>query len=223
VAAEGGEGLGQGVPGRPVAALDGVVAVHQHLGLDDRDQPGLLGEAGEAGQGLGVGGDAAEAGQALADADHRPPLGEPGPQVAVAGQPVGQAVQALGDLLAREASQAGGAGVDLDAGDDALAVQHLGQGGAVGGGLADGLVVEDDAGDELGRLGGGEQQLAVGAAQVLGRLDVDGGEALGDGAAALVGGQDALAGGDQRRRGRGQLVCGHAVPPLGSGLPTVSG
>ena len=111
-------------------------------------------------------------GDALADADDRPPLGEPGPQVAVGGQPVGQAVEALGDLLAREAGQAGGALVDLDPGDDALAGQDLGQGGAVGGRLAQGLVVEDDAADELGRPLGGEQQLAVGAAVLLGRLDV---------------------------------------------------
>jgi hypothetical protein len=55
VAAQGGEDRGQGVAGDLVAALDRVVAVHQHLGLDDRDQPGLLGEGGEAGQGLGVG------------------------------------------------------------------------------------------------------------------------------------------------------------------------
>ena len=65
VAAQGLEGLGQGVAGDPVAALDRVVAVHQDLGLDDRDQPGLLGQGGEAAQGLGVGLDAGRAGDCL--------------------------------------------------------------------------------------------------------------------------------------------------------------
>jgi hypothetical protein len=216
VAVQGGEDLGQGVAGGPVAALDGVVAVHQDLGLDDRDQPGLLGGGGEAAKGLGVGGDAAEAGDALADGDDGPPLGEPGLKVAELDQAAGQAVEALGDLLALEAGQPGGAGVDLDPGDDPLAGQDLGQRGAVGGALAQRLVIQDDAADVLGRPLGGEQQLAVGAAVVLGRGDLDGVEALLDGAAALVGGQDALARGDQRRRGRGQLVCSHLnLPGLG--------
>jgi hypothetical protein len=223
VTVQGGEDLGQGVAGGHLAALDGVVAVHQHLGLDDRDQPGLLGAGGEAPEGLGVGPDAAGGGDAVPDGDDRPPLGEPGLKVPVGGQPVGQAVQALGDLLAREPGQSLGPGVDLDPGNDALAGQDLGQWGAVGGPLAQGLVIQNDAADELGRPLGGEQQLAVGAAVVLGALDLDGVEALLDGAAALVRGQDALARGDQRRRRRGQLVCRHLQPPRCDWGPTVSG
>jgi hypothetical protein len=194
-----------------------VVAVHQHLGLDDRDQPGRLGAGGEAAQRLGVGPDAAVAGDVLADGDDRPPLGEPGPELAVLGQPPVKAVKALGDLLAREAGQGGGAGVDLDAADDALAGEDLRQRRAVGGPLAQGLVVEDDAADELGRPLGGEQQLAVVPAVLLGGLHLDRGEALLDGAAALVGGQDALAGGDQRPGRRGQLVRHPDTSPLDLG------
>ena len=41
-----------------VAALDGVVAVHEHLGLDDRDEARLLAERGVAREGVGVGVDA---------------------------------------------------------------------------------------------------------------------------------------------------------------------
>jgi hypothetical protein len=128
-----------------------VVAVHQDLGLHDGDQPSVLAGGGEAGQGLGIGGDAAVGGDALADGDDRPPLGEPGPQLAVLDQPVEQAIQALGDLLTGKAGQGGGAGVDLDAGDDALVLEDLGQGGAAGRPLAQGLVVEDDPADELVR------------------------------------------------------------------------
>ncbi len=64
--------------------------------------------------------------------------------------------------------------------------------------LADGLVVEDHAAHRLGSPGGGEQHLPVGAAMLLGRLQLDAVEALLDGAAALVGGQDAFALGDHR-------------------------
>ena len=40
------------------AALDGVVAVHEHLGLDDRDEARLLAERGVASESVGVGVDA---------------------------------------------------------------------------------------------------------------------------------------------------------------------
>src|SRR4029453_8139740 len=169
----------------------------------------------EAAQGLSVGADAAEAWDVGADGDDRPPLGEAGPQRAVGDQAVGQAVQALGDLLAGEPGQGGGAGVDLDPRDDPLAGQDLGQGGAVGGALAQGLVVADDPADELGRPLGGEHPLPEGATGVLGGGGLEGVEALLDGAAALVGGQDALARSDQRRRSHGQLVGGHGGNLLG--------
>jgi hypothetical protein len=35
--------------------LDPVVALHQDLGLDDRDEPRLLRQSGEPGKGMGVG------------------------------------------------------------------------------------------------------------------------------------------------------------------------
>ena len=162
---------GQRRGGHLVAALDRVVAVHQHLGLDDRDEPGLLRQRGEAGERLGVGVDAALGRDPVADGDDRPPLGEARAEVAVLGQAVAQAVQALGDLLAVEPGQRLGALVDLDPRDDPLGAEHLGERGAVGRPLADGLVEQDHAADELAQPVGGEQQLAVGAAVLLGRLD----------------------------------------------------
>ncbi len=64
---------------------------------------------------------------ALADRDDGAPLREPRAELAVLRQPLAQAVEALGDLLARRAGQILGAGVDLDAGDDALAGEDLGE------------------------------------------------------------------------------------------------
>ena len=51
------------------AAFERMAAVHQHLGLDDGHQPGLLRQRGEAGERLGVGVDATPAGDAVADGD----------------------------------------------------------------------------------------------------------------------------------------------------------
>jgi hypothetical protein len=65
---------------------------------------------------------------------------------------------------------------------------------------ADRLVVEDHAADELLDPRSGEEELAVRAAGVLGRLDVDRVEALLDRAAALVRREDPFALGDERSR-----------------------
>ena len=63
--------------------------------------------------------------------------------------------------------------------------------------LADRLVVEDHTADELLHVLRGEEELAVGTAVVLVRLDADRVEALLDRAGALVGGEDPLALGDE--------------------------
>ena len=52
--------------GDVVAALDRVRAVLEHLGLDDRDESGLLAQRCVAGQRVGVGPDAVVAGQLVA-------------------------------------------------------------------------------------------------------------------------------------------------------------
>ena len=95
-------------------ALDRVVAVHQHLGLDDRDEAGLLRQRAVAGERVRVRPQAVLAGDAGADRDHRAPLREPCAELVVLGQPVAQAVQPLRDLLARRVGQVLRAHVDLD-------------------------------------------------------------------------------------------------------------
>ena len=201
----------QGGLGHLGAAFDRMLAVHQHLGLDDRHQPGLLRQRGETGERLGVGMDAGGAGEVRADGNHRAPLGEAGAELVVLGQPVAEAVETLGHHLAGGAGEGLGALVDLDAGDDALAAQRLDERAAVGGALAERLVEQDDARDELARAGGGEQDLAVRAAVLLGRFDVDRREALLDRRRRLVGREDPLAGGDQGLGGGFEGVCGHGA------------
>ena len=151
------------------AALQGVLAVHEHFRLDDRDQSGFLAQRGIARQRLRVGLDAAPAGNAVAHGDDRAPLGEAGAHLRSTPQAVAQAVQAFGDLLAGMAGQVLGAGVDLDAGDDArLRSSDLDEGSAVSVSLADRLVVQDRAADALAETGRGHDQFPIGAPRLLG-------------------------------------------------------
>ena len=79
----------------------------------------------------------------------------------------------------------------------------------VGGALADRLVEEDDAADVLLGARRREEQVAVGAPVLLGRLDADRVEALLDRAVALVGGEDPLPLGDERARRSRAVRCWH--------------
>jgi hypothetical protein len=84
--------------------------------------------------------------------------------------------------------------VHLDARHRAQALEEPGERLARRALLTQGLLVEDHARDELAHARRGEEQVAVGAAVLLGVLHLDGGEALGDRARALVGGEDPAAG-----------------------------
>ena len=195
--------------GDVVAALDRVVGVHEHLGLDDRDDAGLLAERGVAGERMRVRADARDRRDAVSDRDDRAPLREARAEAAVLLEPCAQAVEPLRDLLAREAREVVSARVDLDARDDALRGQQLGKRRAVVGGLTDRLVVEDHPADRVLHLRRGEEELAVEPPVLLGRLDADRVEALLDRARGLVGGEDAPMVGDDRPRGVVQLVRSH--------------
>ena len=195
--------------GRLRALLDRVRPVLEHLRLDDRDDPGLLAERRVARERVGIRPDAVLAGEALGDRVRRAPFGEPGAQLPVLVQPVAQAVEALGDRLALGEGERLRALVDLDTGDDALALQERRERRAVRGALADRLVEEDHPADVVLRAGRGEEQVAVCAPALLGRLDIDRVEALLDRAVALVGGENSLPRSDQRPGDRLELVLGH--------------
>ena len=110
----------QGARRHLVAALDAVVRVHEHLGLDDRDDPGLLRERGVACERVGVHMEAGVGRDAVADRDHRAPLAESGAQGVVLREAGPQAVEALGHLLARVTGEVLRTEVDLDARHDPL-------------------------------------------------------------------------------------------------------
>ncbi len=109
-------------------------------------------------------------------------------------QALAQAIQALGDGLARKAGQRLGSLIHLDARNRAGGGDQVDQRRAVGGVLPDGLVIEDHTGHIAGHgLGGPEQHFAIVAAGLLGGLNANGVEPLLDGARGFVGRQYALA------------------------------
>src|SRR5581483_9287178 len=136
----------------------------------------------------------------------RPPLREPGAELAVLVQPLAQTVESLRDLLPGGVRQLLRALVDLDPRDDPLLREQLRERRPVRRALPDRLVVEDDAADVVAGAFGREEHVAVGAPTLLGRLDPDRVEPLLDRAVALVGGEDALPRRDERARGLFQAV-----------------
>ena len=79
--------------------------------------------------------------------------------------------------------------------------------------LADRLVVEDHAGDVVAEPRRREEELAVCAARLLGRLDADRVESLLDRARRLVGGEDSVLGRDESPGGELELIGLHRRPP----------
>src|SRR6266436_5569898 len=153
--------------------------------------------------------DGERGGNALGNIDDCAPFGEARAEPAVVAEPLAQAVESLGDGLAVETRERLRTQVHLDTGDDALLHQVLRKRRTLPGLLADGLVVQDDAADRLGGAWRREQHLAIGAAMLLGRLQLDAIEALLDGAAALVRGQNTLASGDHCAGNAHQLTRVH--------------
>ena len=153
--------------------------VHEHLGLDDRDDPCLLAERGVARERVRVRAQVAAS------------VGMPSPIVITARHFAKRAPSPrYSSRRARSPSSPSvtfspgkpgvvvRARVDLDPRDDALRGQHLGERRPVVGRLADRLVVEDHAADGVLHPGRREQELPVEASVLLRRLDADRVEAL---------------------------------------------
>ena len=110
--------------------------------------------------------------------DDRPPLRETGAHIAVFSETIPETVEPLSDRLSGRARKGLRAGVDLDAGKDALAFKNLGERRAAGTLLADRFVIHDGAADEFGGARRGKEHFPVGAPALLGRLDSERVESL---------------------------------------------
>jgi hypothetical protein len=132
------------------------------------------------------------------------PLGEPSAGSVVLLAPLVEVVQALSAGLAGSARDLNGTLVDLDTGDDTLLLHDLDEGGAIVALVEESLLIADGAGDPLAEAGGGEEQLTVVAAVLLGVLNADRVESLGNRVGGLVSGEDTLArGGNGSLKGKG--------------------
>jgi hypothetical protein len=123
-----------------------MIAVHEHFRFDDGNQSGFLAQRGVARQRVRVGLDATLAGNAIADGNHRAPLGKTRAHLKVFLEAVAQSVQTFGDFFAGMSGQVLGSGIHFDAGNDARVSEDFEKRRAVFLLLADGLVVENQQG-----------------------------------------------------------------------------
>ena len=105
--------------GRPATARQSVIALRQHLRLDDRNETGPLTKGGVTGKRVRIGVDAGASWESFAQADYRPPLGEPRAHFEIIPKAFPQSVEPLGDLFASVSDEILGTRIDLDAGKDA--------------------------------------------------------------------------------------------------------
>mmetsp|Transcript_43461 Transcript_43461/g.136283 ORF Transcript_43461/g.136283 Transcript_43461/m.136283 type:complete len:427 (+) Transcript_43461:265-1545(+) len=194
---------GEDLLGNDRGGLDAVLAVHEHLRLDDGHEAVRLADGGVAREGVRVlvDGELARGGAGrVLDVEHRAPLGEAGASGVVLGAALAEVGDALGHGLAVGAEERLHALVHLDARDDASSVEQVHERRAVVSVLVEGLLEHDGAGDVLAEALGLVEELAVLAAVFLIVLHGDRGEALADRAGGLVRSKDALArGGDVPR------------------------
>src|SRR5208337_4676503 len=149
------------------APLQAMLAVHEQFRLDDGDQSTFLARRGITSQSLRVGLDAASAGNAIAQGNHRAPLGKTGTHLKVLLEADTQSVQTFGYSLSGMTCQVLGTDVNFDAGNDSRIDEDFDKGSAIVLLLADRLVVEDRATDAFAEAGRGHNQLPIGAPSLL--------------------------------------------------------
>jgi hypothetical protein len=138
--------------------------------------------------------------QSIYDTDQGPPLRETGTPVAVLLEAISKTVKTFGDNLIGRASEGLCAGVDLDAGKDALDRQSLRERCATGALLTDCFVVHDSAADELSGARAGKEHFPGGAPALLGRPDPECIEPFRQGGDGFVRRENPLAPANERQR-----------------------
>ena len=146
----------QGPLGDLLATLNSVIAIHQHLRLDDGHQTRFLTNRRVARQRVCIGGDAGGTGDVRANVDHRAPLGKFCAELHIVRATLGQIIEALGHRFAGAERQRLGACIDLDARQHAILVQQINERGAIGGFLAQRFIVQNHTADVITNTFGGE-------------------------------------------------------------------
>src|SRR5690606_10613076 len=130
-----------------LAALDGVFAVQQYLGLDDGHHIRFLAQSRIARKRMRIGLDRELCWSSWANGDDRAPFRKPRTKLIVLRESSAQSVEPLGDRLSWKASERFCSGIDLDAGQDADSRQIDRERLAVLGLLPQRLVIQDDTAD----------------------------------------------------------------------------
>ena len=141
--------------------------IHEHLRLHDRHYVTFLTKRRIARQRLRVCVNACGCGNFLADRDDGAPFGKARAQLPIFRQPVAQAVQALGDFLAREICHRFGALIDLDSRNDPLLLQRFDERATVASLLPNRFVKQDHAADKFVCTLGGKQNFPIRAPVLL--------------------------------------------------------
>src|SRR5262249_20538850 len=150
-----------------LAALDRVRSVHQHFRLDDRHQLLLLTQGSVPRQRMHICTHASGTRSRIRDRDDSAPFRETRTHIVILPETIPQTVKPLGDGFVGRAGEGLRAGINLDAGKDALDRKSLGEQRAIGTLLTDRFVIHDDAADELGGARGGKEHFPVGAPALL--------------------------------------------------------
>ncbi len=133
----------------------------------------------------------------------------PRAQLAILRQPVAQAVEALGDFLARKIRHRLGAFIHFDARNDPLLLQHFDESATVASFLSNRFVKKNHAADKLSRSLRRKQNFPIRATVFLRRRNIDAFQSLLDRARTFIGCQDSLARGDQFFCYRFQIFASH--------------
>jgi len=205
----------QDLLGHLTAATQRMRAVHEHFRLDDGDHAGFLAERRITGQRVRVGRDAPTARKAVAQDNHRAPLGESGTHSRILDEAFAQPIQALGDSFARVTCQGLRPGIDFDARHEARPRDGFDERSPVSRVLTERLVVENYAADAIREPGRGDDPLAVRTPRLLGLRNLQLCKSLVAGGIALVHRQQAPVAGDESP---GQL---HEVGRVHRALPHI--
>src|SRR6266542_2642712 len=150
---------------------------------------------------------------AISDGDHRPPFGEARSQVTVFSQTTPQAVESFSDGFTWKTRRLDGALIHLNPRDNAPLCQQGGEGRAILSLLTKSFVIENDAADKGLNARRREQELAIGAAVLLCRGDIDTIKPSLNGPRTFIGRQNAFAFRNQVMSSRYKGLLIHGTPP----------
>ena len=184
--------------------LQRMLAIHDDLRFDNRNETCLLTQRRITSQCMGIGFNAAPTRKPIADRNHRAPLGKARAHANVFSKSVAQSIQAFCDLFTRMPGQLLGACIHFDAGNDTRLNEDFDKGRTIFLLLPDGFVVEDCAAYRLTQPWSGHNQFAISSSSFDSLRNSKLCEALVTGSVALIHREQALVIGEKQLCGVSQ-------------------